>query len=308
MAISKLSKLGVSESIGKTSSFKDESVEADIYAPISYVLVGGGGSGGEGHGGGGGAGGVLLGTKNLIKGVTYNIYIGAGGAQKNTGSNALGNFGFPTRAFNLVASGGGAGGGYDFVTFGGGSAGGQGGGLFTAASWPPEAGRGIPNQGNNGGIKIEVNCGGSGGGGAGGNGVNASGGTYASGTADGGNGGIGVDISSYLGQSAGTTYVGGGGGGGGQRTRGLGGTGGGGNGGQESGAILPTAGSINTGGGGGGGSAGGSGFTRYGMEGGNGLVIVRTLNTAASVTGTYALTTSGSYNIYKFTADGSITF
>jgi hypothetical protein len=37
-------------------------------------------------------------------------------------------------------------------------------------------------------------------------------------------------------------------------------------------------------------------------------VIVRTLSTAASTTGSPTVTTDGSYNIYTFTSSGSITF
>jgi hypothetical protein len=35
---------------------------------------------------------------------------------------------------------------------------------------------------------------------------------------------------------------------------------------------------------------------------------LRTLSTAASTTGSPTVTTSGSFNIYKFTSNGSITF
>jgi hypothetical protein len=37
-------------------------------------------------------------------------------------------------------------------------------------------------------------------------------------------------------------------------------------------------------------------------------VIIRTLSTASATTGSPTLTTDGSYNIYKFTGSGSITF
>jgi hypothetical protein len=42
--------------------------------------------------------------------------------------------------------------------------------------------------------------------------------------------------------------------------------------------------------------------------GGSGVVIIRTLLTAASTTGSPTVTTDGSYNVYKFTGSGSITF
>jgi hypothetical protein len=46
----------------------------------------------------------------------------------------------------------------------------------------------------------------------------------------------------------------------------------------------------------------------YGGSGGSGVVIIRTLSTAASTTGSPTVTTDGSYNIYKFTSSGTITF
>jgi hypothetical protein len=38
------------------------------------------------------------------------------------------------------------------------------------------------------------------------------------------------------------------------------------------------------------------------------VVIIRTLSTAASTTGSPTVTTDGSYNVYTFTGSGSITF
>ena len=42
--------------------------------------------------------------------------------------------------------------------------------------------------------------------------------------------------------------------------------------------------------------------------GGSGVVIIRTLQTASATTGSPTTSTDGSYNIYKFTGSGSITF
>ena len=63
-------------------------------------------------------------------------------------------------------------------------------------------------------------------------------------------------------------------------------------------------GTANTGGGGGAGSE----HNNTGGAGGSGVVIIRTTSTAASTTGSPTLTTDGSFNVYKFTASGSITF
>ena len=63
---------------------------------------------------------------------------------------------------------------------------------------------------------------------------------------------------------------------------------------------------ANTGGGGGGGSH--YNYNNYGGSGGSGAVILRTLATAASTTGSPTVSTNGPYNIYMFTGTGSITF
>jgi hypothetical protein len=63
-----------------------------------------------------------------------------------------------------------------------------------------------------------------------------------------------------------------------------------------------SAGTVNTGGAGGGTNDGNGG------AGGSGVVILRTSLTAASTTGSPTVTTDAGYNIYKFTASGSITF
>jgi hypothetical protein len=43
-------------------------------------------------------------------------------------------------------------------------------------------------------------------------------------------------------------------------------------------------------------------------SGGSGVVILRTTSTASATTGSPTVTQDGSYNVYKFTANGSITF
>jgi len=70
---------------------------------------------------------------------------------------------------------------------------------------------------------------------------------------------------------------------------------------------APTSGASNTGGGGGGITYG---YSTSGA-GGSGIVILAypsTFATAASTTGSPTLSTVNGYNVYKFTASGSITF
>ena len=59
---------------------------------------------------------------------------------------------------------------------------------------------------------------------------------------------------------------------------------------------------------GGGGGGGGDGYGNTGGDGGDGVVISRTTATALSTTGSPTVTQDGSYNIYKFTASGTIAF
>ena len=81
--------------------------------------------------------------------------------------------------------------------------------------------------------------------------------------------------------------------------------GGGGNGGR---AANGTSGLTNTGSGGG----GADGASAYaGGTGGSGIVILAypsTYPAAATTTGSPTVTTANGYNVYKFTATGSITF
>jgi len=105
---------------------------------------------------------------------------------------------------------------------------------------------------------------------------------------------------SYAGGGAGAYYA---------NTGGYGGMGGGANGAGGTGATVGLNGSVNTGGGGGGGNGAVNG-SYLGGTGGSGIVILAypsTYATAASTTGSPTLTTANGYNVYTFTASGSIT-
>ena len=78
-------------------------------------------------------------------------------------------------------------------------------------------------------------------------------------------------------------------------------------------SITPTVEYLVVAGGGGGGyyhgGGGGSGEGASGGTGGSGIVIIRYADTyAAAVSATVTPTTAGGYRIYRFTANGSITF
>lgn len=287
-------------------------------AEVAVLLVaGGGGGGGSPHGGGGGAGGVVyVPSMTLSSGTTYTITVGDGGTGytgtlsspwpspgTNKGSN-----GENTTAFGLTAIGGGGGGGYsggganDTPGQDGGSGGGgtdeSAAGSATQTSPTDPAGTGY---GNDGGTSTN-NTYSKGGGGAG-----------EQGDTDGdGYGGDGVDMSAIFGTSVGESGVFGGGGGGSFYNAsghvGTGGDGGGGDGASSSASpYSPGNGTANTGGGGGGAERNASG-TATGGTGGSGVVLVKTTSTAASTTGSPTLNTFNGYNVYTFTASGSITF
>ena len=290
-------------SISKTSN-----VSLSLAFDLDYLVVAGGGGGGGNRGGGGGAGGLLSGTTTgLASGVVLGIVVGSGGAAGSGWGGGNGGRGGNSSitqttgtGFTTVESTGGGGGAnngddpWNSATYNGGS----GGGASKASSTTNTAGgKGTypgstfvdaPRQGYDGGARSGI--GGAGGGGAGGVG----------GTSGSGAGGVGVE-SSITGTA--TYYAGGGGGGEYQSSNpgGTGGSGGGGAGGDGTG----TAGTDALGGGGGG---GGDGNGTPGGVGGTGVVILRTTSTAASTTGSPTVTQDGSYNVYKFTADGTITF
>ena len=232
-------------------------------ALCDVLIVGGGGGGGMNSGGGGGAGGLIL-LENIIVSGSYDIKIGRGGVGgTQITDNTLAENGQNSSFGTYIAIGGGAG-----VNSGGanGNPGGSGGGAGNALTGNRVGGAGTLGQGNNGGDGTIPGGGdrtGGGGGGAGGAGQ-----TSVS-TTQGGNGGIGRNMTLYFGATYGASgwFAGGGGGGGGGGTGGTGGTGGGGNGG-----VLNQEGVNGTGGGGG--AANGNQST-LGKKGGSGVVIIR---------------------------------
>jgi len=286
-------RLSASDGANVTTRFVD--VELDFNMDFQYLVVAGGGGGGGNRGGGGGAGGLLAQTiASTARGRTYTITVGAGGNKGDgwfTGGSAGGNSSITATGTagwtTVTAIGGGVGG----QGGGNGGAGGSGGGaskMTTSSASTYSGGAGTSGQGNAGGNESGV-------GGAGGGGAGAAGAVSPAGA-----GGVGVS-NSITGSAV--FYAGGGGGSeqGPSDAGGAGGNGGGGAGGDGSG----TNGTDGLGGGGGG---GGDGNGNAGGDGGNGVVIIRTTKTALSTSGSPTVTTDGSYNIYKFTASGTIAF
>jgi hypothetical protein len=227
---------------------------------VTVLVVAGGGGGsadGGGMGGGGGAGGVIYNTSYFVAegGNGITVTVGQGGASSQSGyANNGTNSSFGT----LQALGGGAGGIYNDLA---GSAGGSGGGGGQEAG---SGGAGYAGQGNNGGDGINPNSAGAGGGGCG------AAGSDSSADHNGGNGGAGCY---YTINGTNVSYGGGGGGAAwGVGTEGSGGVGGGGTGAHNNPSQDATNGTDGLGGGGGGG-----GPTEESGDGGNGVVIVRYL-------------------------------
>jgi hypothetical protein len=236
---------------------------------VDYLLVAGGGGGGgsnltvlrrpnvyEFHGGGGGGGGVMVGTRTISNGDTFDITIGAGGTRDQSGNNSS------ILAFlNKEALGGGSGGINSNDTFKPPEAGGSGGG----GSYNQTGQLGTLGQGKNGGNGYYNSARGYGGGGGG---YLSAGYTPTNNTA---NGGTGLN---WL--SSGTIYVAGGGSGGYYTS--IGGEGGGGSAGVAN--ILDEFkrnGRENTGGGGCGGTYGASndGLSAHAGNGGSGVCYFR---------------------------------
>lgn len=257
------------------------------------LVVGGGGGGGGNVGGGGGGGSVEVNNSlALASGTSYAVVVGTGGARGN-GSGTPGAKGANSTFAGITAYGGGGGAGYQGASLTGGSGGGGSSAYATGASAGSGSNVFAGGNGLNGGGLVVIGGGGGGASAAGANGVN-------------GQAGKGGDGYSSAITGATVVYGGGGGAGGygpGGQNGGAGGSGGGGTGGTGANAVGGD-GTANTGGGGGGG-AGGGGGTGGGI-GGSGVVIVRYQTAAAKTLGTGGtITTSGSYTIHTFTADGT---
>jgi len=267
---------------------------------VEYLMLGGGGAGSTSDGsvaagGGGGAGGYIAGTTTLSRATVYNITVGAAGVRSTASGNQTGGSGGDTTFNGLTALGGGGGGRWGQTGRTGGSGGGGGGRNGTAGGSALQPNSASGGHGNNGGSaapgSASTDDAGGGGGGAGsfaGN-MNAANGT-------GGQPGLGRSNS-----ITGTSVRYADGGGGGSET----GNGGGYSGAGRGGGIVYAA---TTGSNYGSGGGGGGGPNRLGANGKVGAVFIRTLTTAAATTGSPTVLTDGSYTIYRFTADGSITF
>lgn len=252
---------------------------------IEVLMVAGGGGGAnasDSGGGGAGAGGLLYSANfSVSAGTTYNLVVGAGGANQSQGSNTTG--------FGATAIGGGrAGGGGRSApqAYAGGNGGSGGGG----SGFDSYLAAGNATQGNSNGMTGYGNNGGPPGSGSGG-------GAGAAGTSN-GPGGIGRQYSI----SGTATYYAGGGGAPGQ----AGGLGGGAAGASNTNGNSGTA---NTGGGAGG-TYNGNNNVITGGSGGSGIIIVRHSDTfaTATTTGSPTVTTTGGYKTYVFNGNGSITW
>jgi len=300
------------------SSSVSSSVTPTLVLQNTYLVVGGGGPGGSGLAGGGGAGGYRTNfntsTISMLSAVTYTLTVGAGGAgspaNQSQGANGV-NSSLIGGAISISSTGGGAGGHYSNEAAQSGGSGGGGGGTGTQGQYSSgasgNAGAYSPSEGNSGGRGNYWGSSkhlGGGGGGAGGAGSDTPNSTI------GGQGGPGAS-NSITGTAV--FYAGGGGGCGRNSANSAGGLGGSGIGGRGAGTNTGSAGiggsgTANTGSGGGGGDYADGSTSPQGGNGGSGVVIIRTLGTAVSTTGSPTVTTDGSHKVYKFTTTGSITF
>jgi len=284
---------------GVNISSKTSTMNLLFPVSVEYLMLGGGGAGATSDGsvaagGGGGAGGYIAGTTSLDRATVYNITVGAAGVRSTASGNQTGGSGGDTTFNGLTALGGGGGGRWGQAGRTGGSGGGGGGRNSTAggAALQPTSASG--GHGNNGGAaapgSASTHDAGGGGGGAG---------SFA-GNQNAANGVGGIPGLGRSNSITGTSVRYADGGGGGSETGNGGSYTGAGRGGGTSSAT--TGSNYGSAGGGGGGP------NRLGANGKVGAVFIRTLTTAAATTGSPTVLTDGSYTIYRFTADGSITF
>lgn len=277
---------------GQWFSFRTDPTQ---YSSDYLIVAGGGGGGGALRGGGGGAGGMLTGTTTLIRGTTYNITVGSGGASgaySTSGTtNNKGTQGVNSTALGLTAIGGGFGQAGD--NFGTAGSGGSGGGASAGTLGVSLGGAGTAGQGNKGGDGGPSAPYFGGGGGAGQAGFNFNDATNPQEGGDGLQSSITGTATYYAGGGSSSDYQ--------ANSNRAGGLGGGGIGKNAVGTTVGTSpmnGAANTGGGG-----GASG------NGGSGVVIFRvlTVDYSGTTTGSPTVTTDGSYTVIKFTASGSYT-
>lgn len=304
--------LTVGSGLGLTSGTTYNGSAAQTITNTNYsaniLVVAGGGAGGgtsssfagNGRGGGGGGGGVVMFSPVLVKGTSYTVTVGAGGAIAQTGGNG------GDSLFGSVRAKGGGGGASQSSSSALGVAGGSGGGCAgypgVSSTTSPYA-AGYYGQGNNGGISFANGqpYAGAGGGGAGQYTVNQSGTggpahswDPSSNGYDAPNGGNGI----YWFQNL-VAYGGGGGGGSYAQAGGAGGVGGGGKGGGSN--WAQTGGAANTGGG-----AGGAEYeTGLNGGGGSGVVIIAYEGSTRGSGGT--ITSSGGVTYHTFTSSGTFT-
>jgi hypothetical protein len=272
----------------------------DALAPVPYsaeylVVAGGGGGGSDLLSGGGGAGGLLNGSTTFLPSTSHTVTVGAGGASAQSGVSAVSGSDstLQTASSTITSFGGGRAATYTIQDQPAGDGGSGGGGDLATDS----GGSGTVGQGNDGGYGQNAASGetGGGGGGAGAAGSNGIAQSQA------GNGGVGLDFTTWsTATSTGDSgyYAGGGGGAiNGNYGQGIGGTGGGGNG--KTSTTTNEAGAANTGGGGGGGSS------PYIGNGGSGIIIIRYSGSQKGTGGT--VTSSGGYTYHTFTSTGTYT-
>ena len=263
---------------------------ADPAATHYNVLIqaGGGGSGSDAGGGGGAGGQVFLANYPVTGGSTYSIISGAGGFGSNQGSQNEGDDGSNSEFNEIIALGGGAGGGRTPGSERCGNPGGSGGGQTEGGggSGAPAGGQ-QPGQPGLAGSSGFGNPGGTSPGGshgAGGGGANG-GGQPAPGSDGGGDGGGGKDYTIVDGSTPLEYGAGGGGGGSGTSEVGVAGGPSGGQGRSEPQGFDPAQNAVGLRGGG----AGGLGNTgpSHGGNGGPGIVALQmSKKTAVSATAT----------------------